>query len=463
MPGTVVKQCAVWTGLLVALAIAVFQCHLYVQRPLQLSDLERGGTIVAYAEQQNFSGALLQAASHDYDFLNQAILFVLIKSGSVTQPVAMRYIDSIAVILAVFWLFRIGRLCLNSVTGMAAALVLACMPPAFWGPFALFICIVLLNWEVFLYAVKYNSLFYWAMWCAANLLLFSNRVFAEPIVLQSWFLVLLATLLVRKYIPQDSPRHVPSTATVHHHHHHRSYGSEQMQKESIGNLLLVSAVCIWFVAFFIGIICAAFFLSIPLTAISISAIFLLSLLLVPVFVALLLLLPMFSAPRSALRHNLVDTIRHALFAKPRVMFTPVHNKEILNVCFTYSTAIMLFIPFLFFIRKSVNVFIDYNEFSRWILFMRSSDSPAAWVAAVLPLVYAGLTAYAAISHRLPRSRFVGALCLLLLSSLYLFQQRYAVFSAPFHLLCSVAVFTTLGELFVSRPAKPVHTPAPQAL
>ena len=207
-----------------AVILTIWHFSSCSSRPVSFSELERVALSVPYTEQSTPGGAMLQAVSHNFNYLNQFISYLFLKGAIMTQPGHVRNLDLLGAILAVIWIYRIGRLCVNIPTGVLAAFLLACCPPDIWGRFALCSFIVLLNWERFLYAVQQNTFFAWSIWCALTVLLFFNRIFAEPIVLQTWFLSLLAVLLFRRWFPV-APESDSSTDHTHSEHHSHSSSS----------------------------------------------------------------------------------------------------------------------------------------------------------------------------------------------------------------------------------------------
>jgi len=414
--------------------------------PVKFSELERVALTVPYTDQSSPGGAMLQAVSHNFNYLNQFITYISLKGVMLTEPSQIRHIDLLGAILAVLWIYRVGRLCVNIPAGILAAVMLACCPPEIWGRFALGSFIILLNWERFLYAVQQNTFFAWAVWCAVTLLLFFNRIFAEPIVLQTWFVSLLAVLLFRRWFPvtTDIEETVDHTHTGRHHHKTISL----LKWDSTLLPFFLTLFSAWVVIFFMSIVGAIFFLQLTLSDTTFLMIFIISLVVMPAVGALLLTFPMFNSSWYILKNWFKEIIQRIVCHRQRNMFAQIHSRELLNACFAYSAAIILFIPFLFYIHKNVNIFIDYWEVSRWYSFTAALSSPLVWLAVLFPLVGILATGAGTVAGLLPRTRFVGVCCLFLLSVLYVFQQRYAGFSAPFYVLCCAASFVTPVELII---------------
>jgi hypothetical protein len=185
-----------------------------------------------------------------------------------------------------------------------------------------------------------------------------------------------------------------------------------------------------------------------LTGTTFFLVFIISFLALPVVGSILLTFPMFNSAGHILKKAGRNFFERIVYHHPRNMFAQIGSRELLNACFAYSTAIVLYIPFLFYIHRNVSIFIDYWELSRWFSFTASFSSLIVWLAVLLPFIGLIATAAGTVTGLLPRTRFVSVCCLLLLSLLYIFQQRYAVFSAPFYIVCCAASFVTPVELII---------------
>lgn len=441
-------QTIAWLCVCGAMILAIGQFTASRDAPVRFNELERVAVAAPYAEQGTPGGAVLQSVRIGLNHLNQFIVYLALKGVMVTEPAQLRYIDLAFMLLAILWIYRTGMLCVNTATGVLAALLLACCPPDIWGRFALCTFIVLLNWERFLYAVQQNTLFAWGVWCAVTLLLFLNRIFAEPIVLQTWFLALLTVLLFRRWfpVPHEEPHEYQHEHEHRHHHGHHAPSPLKWDSTLLPFFLTLSSA--WVVIFCLSIVGAIFFLQLKLTGVTFLMIFIISLVVMPAVGALLLTFPMFNSAWHVLKDWFSEIIQRIIYHRPRTLFAQIGTREILNACFAYSAAILLYIPYLFFIHRHVNIFIDYGEFSRWYAFTGSLYPPLAWFAVLLPGIAVLITAAGFLKGFLPRTRFVSVCCLLILSLLYIIQQRYAVFAAPFYILCCSVAFVTPVELIL---------------
>jgi hypothetical protein len=445
-------QTIAWLFVCGALLLAIGHFSASRNAPVRFNELERVAIAVPYAEQGTPGGAMLQSVRIGLNYLNQFIVYLTLKGVMVTEPAQLRYIDLAFMLLALVWIYRVGTLCVNSATGVLAALMLACCPPDIWGRFALCTFIILLNWERFLYAIQQNTFFAWGIWSVVTVLLFFNRVFAEPIVLQTWFLALLAVLLFRRWFPVPLEVQHEDTYEYHHDHGHRRHRGHRapspLKWDSTLLPFFMTLSSAWVVIFSLSIVGAIFFLQLKLTGVTFLMIFIVSLVVMPAVGALLLTFPMFNTAWHVLKDWLLEIVMRIVYHRPRNMFAQVSTREILNACFAYSAAILLYIPYLFFIHQHVNIFIDYWELSRWYAFTGSLSPVLAWFAVLLPCIAVLITAAGFLKGLLPRTRFVSICCLFIPSLLYIIQQRYAVFAAPFYILCCSVAFVTPVELFI---------------
>ena len=143
------QQTIAWVCVCAAVFLTIWHFSACSTIPVSFSELERVAITVPYTEQSAPGGALLQAVRHNFYYLNQFIMYFALKGVMITDPAQVRYSDLLGAILAVIWIYRVGRLCVNNPTGILAAFMLACCPPNIWGRFALFTFIILLNWERF--------------------------------------------------------------------------------------------------------------------------------------------------------------------------------------------------------------------------------------------------------------------------------------------------------------------------
>jgi len=175
-----------------------------------------------------------------------------------------------------------------------------------------------------------------------------------------------------------------------------------------------------------------------------------------IFVAsfVLLAMPIFSRERSIILDWFLGRHMERVMPQPADIFVPPNGDTILHMCLAYSGAILLFLPLFYIFRDHVNIFIDNWEFGRTIAFINSSGSLYYWVLLSLPLACWLIACAGYVLHILPRARLISVTCLLILGSVYIFQQRYAVFSTPFYVLCVAGVVSTVLETAAALALRP---------
>ena len=389
-----------------------------------------------------------KAVVHNLNYLNQIIFYTLYKGKAGYSIGGFRIWDGLIAVIAVFMIYRVGSICGSRFTGLLSAAVLAFTPPSLWGEHALRIFIVLLNFELLIGAISRRSTFRWSLWSASCILLFSTGVFAEALLLQSWFFALVIVYILWFVGTKSIPEWKKYTRLAREAKRRKNKSLwKKIQGDAGFSRYMATAI-------FIGIIILAlsfvggFFLSRSILSVeTLAFIVLLSFGMVFIASAVLLALPIFHRERNIILDWISEYKLNKTSKMPCGIFTTPRSGTLLKICFSYSAGILIFLPFFFAFYKGINIFIDNWEFSRTINFLNSSNTFSNWLFVLLPVVFFLITLLFYLLRFLSRGRLIGAASLLILSSIYIVQQRYAVISTPFYIICAVGIVTTIAEMF----------------
>jgi len=434
---------------LAGIMLLTFAYHVkYSQSNIRMDDLMRLEAFAPSAASQNILRTVKKAVAHDLNYLNQIFFYSLYK-GKTTYPVGkFRIWDGLIAVLAVLMIYRVGRACGSKLTGVFSAAILALTPASLWGEHALRIFIVLLNFELFLMAGSKGHIIRWILWSAATVLLFSTGVFAEALLLQSWFFALLIILIFWSVATKTMPEWGKFVRLVRDA---RRKKPKSLWKKIRGDAGFSRYMA---TAIFVGIIVLAlsvtgsFFLSSAILSVETFAfVILLSFGLIAVTSVVLFALPIFRRERQIVISWFVDNKSSRSTTTPYETFTYQKSGALLKMIFSYSAAVMLFLPLFFAFYKGINIFIDNCEFGRMFTFINESNSYYTWFLFALPFIFLIITVICYIFRFISRGRLIAAVALLVLSSIYIVQQRYAVISTPFYIICTAGIAATIVEMF----------------
>jgi hypothetical protein len=422
----------------------------YARQPATMDDLLRVSYVVPYAASHSFVDALRQAVKHDLNYVHQAILYYTFKETGAHTVTWYRALDGAFALLAVIWIYRVGSLCCSTLTGVGAAFALAFTPPAIWGYCALQILVVLLHAEFLLLSIRRDTLVYWVIWSGLTVLLFMNGVFAEPLLLQTWFIALVLAWCVWYYGVRVLPEHEGFA--------HGDYRRGERRSGSLWDKLRLDsgfsrfAVTVFGVAAVILVLCfvgATFFSDFSATFENFVKLVMVVLGLTLMVAVALLLTPLFARERNTLLDWLTNLRLSRTLGTPEMLFQRIMPSTLLHALFAYSCAVLLFLPVFYTFRQSVNIYVADWEFGRFLDFMRQHGGWQGWISFGLPLLALALAVTGYFTGLFSRARLVGTTVLLVLCSAYLVQQRYALYAAPFHLILSVGAFAAVLDMVIA--------------
>jgi hypothetical protein len=286
------------------------------------------------------------------------------------------------------------------------------------------------------------------LWSASSVLLFSTGVFAEALLLQSWFLslvIVFALWLTGTKVMPEWKRFARLAREA------KRKKNKSLWKKIQGDAGFSRYIA---TSIFVGIIILAlsfvggFFVSSSILSVeTLAFIVLLSFGMVVIASAVLLALPIFHRERNIVLDWLSEYKLNKSSKVPCQIFTTPRSGIILKIFFSYSAAILVFLPFFFAFYKNINIFINNWEFSRTIKFINSSNSFYTWIFLAIPFVFVLITLLCYLFRIVSRGRLIAAVSLMILSSIYIFQQRYAVVSTPFYIICSAGIAAIIVDIF----------------
>jgi len=426
--------------LLGSAAVLAFTAHYqYSRAPLGMHDLTRAAAAVPYAASQQLPPLLRAAAARGHNYATQLLAGHVYATRAV--PVThFRIWDGFAAALAVLCLYRVAAMCGTRSAGVLGAFMLASAAPPLWGRHAMVMACALLNFELFLHAVRYDSLARWLAWMLACLLLMWCGVFAELLLLQTWFVGLVLVWLAWHVMS----RWLPSDGAVSHSSHRRRRGRAKVRHDEDVSRYVVMLAGVSAIMFLSVAIAVIFFTRFALTPTLLVYIVVWGVGLSLVAGLVLLFLPLYSRERAILIDRLFNSqVVHSV-SSPEQLFEPTGQSSLLNMLLAYAGAMVLFIPVLYIVHTHISVFVRLWEGALLLQTMREIGLLRAAVFMSLPVLWAGATAGLYAAGLVSRGRCIGAVCITIMSMMYLLQQRYAAYAAPFYFvavagLVSVAV------------------------
>jgi len=420
-------------------AILAFAYHIrYAEEPVSMDELIKTSIVAPAAAGRDIKLAIQKAATHNVSYIKQILLYKQYKDIDSYRVTKNRIWDGLIAAFVVLMIFRIGSMCTSRLTGVLAAFIFALIPPAIWNYYTLQILIVLIHFELLVFAFKKNVLWLWIAWALASILLFGNGIYAEPILLQFWFITLLIGTILWLSFTKLLPKTKTKNKTQHQSHGHRNIWKKISEDSGLSRfgIMMFSLISTVFV---FSIIAGAF---VPLFMNP------LMLIISTVTVSIIIfMLPNFTRERQILIkwYKKRQTIK--IVTCPEDTFTSLKgSNQLFNMCFAYSGAILAFLPFLYFCHREINIFIDNWEVGNLISFVVETGNTLNWLFLLLPVIFLIIN-YAGYFLRLfSRERLIGISFVFLLSCVYIFQQRYAIFSTPFYVICVAGTVSSIIEL-----------------
>ncbi len=435
---------------LIGITLFTFAFHIrYSQRNIKMDDLMRIEAVAPSVASQNIVRTLRKAVVYDLNYLNQ-IIFYSSHKGKIVYPIGkFRIWDGFMAVLAVLMIYRVGCMCGSKFTGFLSAIIMALIPPSLWGDHASRIFIVLLNFELLITAISKDTISRWVFWSLSTVLLFSTGVFAEALLLQSWFLAVLIILILWSVGTKVLPEWKKFINLAHDARRKKRKSLwKKIQGDTGFSRYIAAAIFVGVIVMALSITGGLFISSSILSVEGLAAVILLAFGMTFITSIILIALPIFHRERNIILDWLVDYKAGKTTRLPYEVFTTLKSGVILRVIFSYSAAALFFLPFFFVIYKGINIFIDTWQVGKLSAFINdSSNIIYGWFFLALPAVFLLITIICYIFRGVSRGRLIGAVSLLIMSSIYIIQQRYAVISTPFYIICVAGILATIVEMF----------------
>lgn len=419
--------------------------HQYSRSMWHLRDVARVASVVPYAAAQRVRPILHAAAVRNYNYLMQVLAGHVYASRAV--PVTrLRVWDGLAAALAVLLIYRVATMCCNRFTGIVSALLLASLPPAVWGHHAITMACALLNVECLLHALRRNTVPRWVLWSLSCLLLMACGVFAELFLLQTWFgalvLMWLAWFFLTRWFSTSEERTAPARRR------HRERGTRYFRGDVGLARFVVMMVGVAVVTFMLVAVVLVFFTRFALTPSLVVQLFLWGCGLTLAIGLVLLFMPLYSRERAILLDRVLSTQVTQSIPTPDNVFRQLHVTSLANLLLAYAAAAVLFLPVLYLVHAGLNVFIRTWDGELLWQTLRTHGLARSTAFIGIPFIWLAGTASLYAVGVLSRARCVGAVGVVILSSMYLLQQRYAAMAAPFFIIAMAGFVVLLGEVAI---------------
>ncbi len=427
-----------------AALLAFIAHHRYSQAPLTMDELVRATAAVPHAAAQNLTPLLRAAAARGQNYLAQVLAGHIYSTRAVPVTQA-RVWDGFFAALAVLCIYRVATLCCTRGAGLVCAFMLASVAPSLWGAHAMVMTFALVNFELFLHAVRHDTFVRWLLWLLACLLLMSTGVHAELLLLQTWFLGLVAVWCAWRVLAARLPDAGAPAETPRRRRRAAAGMMEQLQRDAGVARLAAMFAGVSIVVFLLVAVLAVFFTRFALTPTLIIYIAVWGAGLSIAAGVVLLFLPLYSRERAIIIDRILSgQVIHSIDG-PEQIFGSVRRESVLNMLLAYAGAMVLFIPVLYIVHAHVNVFVRTWDGAVLVQTMRQTGMVRAVVFMALPLVWLCASAGLYAAGVLPRGRCIGAVCVTMIGSLYLVQQRYAACAAPFFFIALAGLVVVAVE------------------
>ena len=419
--------------------ILAFAHHIrYAEEPVSMDELIKTSIVAPAAAGRDIKLAIQKATTHNVSYIKQILLYNQYKTIESYRVTKNRIWDGLVAIFVVLMIFRIGAMCSSKLTGILSAFIFALIPPATWNNYTLQILIVLIHFELLVFAFKKNTFWLWITWAIASIFLFGTGIYAEPILLQFWFITLLAGLIIWiSFTKLLSKTKLKNKVHLHSHGHRNIW--KKISEDSGLSRFIIMMISLIITVFVFSIIAGSFvplFMNPLMLLISTTTVCI-----------IIFMLPNFIRERQILIKWYKKRQTFKVITCPEEIFIPLkRNNQLFNMCIAYSGATLVFLPFLYFCHREINIFIDNWEVGTLISFVSKTGNSFDWLLLLLPIIFLIINYAGYFLRAFSRERLIGISIVFLLSCVYIFQQRYAVFSTPFYVICVAGAVSSIIEL-----------------
>ena len=430
---------------LLGATILVFgQFWQFTRMPLRMPEVMMVGLAAPYSVGGTLANVLQQAATWHLDLAQQVFIYNRYGSGNRDDVSMTRLWQGIMAAVAVFWIARVGRLLCGPWTGIAAAFLLASVPPQLWSMLTPRVACTLVHMEILLRALASNDPVWWALWTLASWVLYCTGIFAEPVLLQTWFICLGVCWWWWHATAQWLPKQAVDRLALRQQQHPRHRGTlwQRLQRDSgflryLGMLAVVSGI-----STVLTIVGALFFSHLSFSAGSMAIIVGLSLALSLATGVVLLFMPMFSRERKIIVEGSLDMLASDQQTMPEAVLVDLPARGFVHMVLAYAVAMVLFLPVLFLFHTHVDVFVTAFDLPAYLAYLMAAPLRTGLCSAV-PLAFMLLVVVRFSLRQTSRARLIGAGIAMLCSLVYVVQARYAALSAPFYYICAAGLIVEL--------------------
>jgi len=430
---------------LLGATILVFgQFWQFTRMPVRMPEVMMVGLAAPYSVGGTLANVLQQAATWHLDLAQQVFIYNRYGGGNRDDVSMARLWQGIMAAVAVFWIARVGRLLCGPWAGIAAAFLLASVPPQLWSMLTPRVACTLVHMEILLRALASNDPVWWALWTLASWVLYCTGIFAEPVLLQTWFVCLGVCWWWWHLAAQWLPKQAVDRLVLRQQRHPRHRGPlwQRLERDSgflryLGMLAVVSGI-----STVLTIVGALFFSHLSFSAGSLAIVAGLSLALSFATGVVLLFMPMFSRERTIIVEGSLDMLAADQQTMPEAVLVDLPARGFMHMVLAYAVAMVLFLPVLFLFHTHVDVFVTAFDLPAYLAYLTAAPLRTGLCSAV-PLAFMLLVVVRFSLRQTSRARLIGAGIAMLCSLVYVVQARYAALSAPFYYICAAGLIVEL--------------------
>jgi hypothetical protein len=430
-------------AMLGAMILVFGQFRQFAGMPVRMPEVMAVGLAAPYSMGGTLANVLQQAALWHLDPAQQVFIYSRYGGSRSEDANMIRLWQGIMAVVAVFWIARVGRMLYGPWAGILAAFLLASVPPQLWNMLTPRVACTLLHMEIFLRALASNDPVWWGLWTLASWVLYCTGIFAEPVLLQAWFVCLGVCWWWWRSAAQFLPKQaVDRLAQRRQHARYRGTIWQRLQRDYGFLRYLEMLAVVSVVTTTLTIVGALFFSHLSFSVGSFALIVSLSGILSLALGVVMLFLPLFSRERKIVMEGSMDLFSTNRQTVPETIFFDIPARGFVHMVLAYAIAMVLFLPVLFLFHTHVDVFVTACDLREYWAYVRAAPLRTVLCSAV-PLVFMLLVVVRFVLRRTSRARLVGAGIAVLCSFVYVVQARYAALSAPFYYICAAGLLAEL--------------------
>lgn len=426
-------------------AFAFWRCYSGRFQPVTPVMLMNSGLSIPYAAEQDFLSVTKCCLRHSASWLEQMMFYTMHHDDALPDTRGLYFVYAMGAALACIMVFRVGAACVNAYVGLAASLLLACMPLQDWANCAFTAALVLFNWDRLLSALKFNTYLTWALYFLSSIMMLFNCFFTETVLLQWWFGAQLAALLIRYALV--SKRHKSPYFMSSEVRPRILVKGESHVKDVYVFLGINIAVGVTFAV--VSLMIYSFAVQHDMHMRTFFLIILRSMALVFVLGTVYILMPVHQDLREKFVKYLKRMLDRIFNQHPGRTFFYMRVSHLGLALGVYALAIMAFAPFVLKIYGIQMRFFVSNGLAAYQAFSDDAGFLIKW-APLAPVLCAALAFVMYKAERLHSQDACGILSVCCFAVLFIIQQRYAPLSAPFYVLSVLSIPYLVIKLAIGR-------------